>query len=831
MCLLPYAARNILFYTLLLRKDFEVKKPLIWNILYNFFLDQQAIALLVEQCSSLTVFAKDFKTWHASPYSRCIKIGSLHTLQELQRHWDWYARTAFWSDSHRAFVKAKVINYLKKHAKYYRGYVNTRPARATGELWLNSALHMNEAFHRYWERGGMFNTDKDFNAATYVNPTFAFSNDNEMFATNDLTAPLGAFLLAGSFCPLFPSKSEEWPNPTLNDLYDACRAQFYTWCHSLRTSLRAENKLIIRVIYADALAFGLTVQEYFETGRTSIAHRVAPWHAAFLVLDGDGYDPSSSEPTAPLTFDVIDTSNMCEKLGFINVFTATIPLLKQTPWATLYSETDDVHGDDPTKDSLVQLCGDVGTMSLLFDLVPTSYLSGFRTEGNTQELLCRQVIPNPTGFLERLTWRRPSGLTPGLKKQSLVFESAHLTNLLFNIYIRMFQREAVSPVDETEGSERERSRPHYCRRTFVHLIRYLVGRIATDWNAVAVSLIERMQGPTLMIGKISAHDFVCQLHQLGVHTDFLVQPDSPLLWDCKKWGRMRGWTDIPTAVYVAVAVPRSTFNILDRRDTPRNPPISAGVGSVAGSESYHFVAIETFFGTMEVEGRNEHARAYVTEDPQGRSGNSPVIVTFCVPSHVLARPPGYEMSIRLLVLKTPHTDPFYEKYGNVGRFFDISSKDPRVHVLAKKPCLRKDAGVTLEINPPIKRAQASPESPRVALDSTFTKTSTLTIRATGREWDVKLALSDKATAVTFKQVGPSVVRLLIGSKSHQDATFPFPVDGSKTRIRISRREGWIEVSRLRFSCNISVTYAYDRLLDPFQRSPTCEATWYPSDSR
>ena len=279
-------------------------------------------------------------------------------------------------------------------------------------------------------------------------------------------------------------------------------------------------------------------------GRTSSYHRVLVDHGLVAAL---GTDVIGGNADSGFGFAV---SNW-------NVLLAAAPLLKESLTAVFYTESTKTTGDDASRDSLWHLCGDLGTMSLFFDLVPTSYLSGFRTEGNTHELVARQLMPHSNWFVERLTWRRLSPLAFTSSKRSLVIDESQMTSLIYSIYIRMFQREALSPLNETAGSERERSRAHYCRRTFALLMRYLSGRIATDWGSIAMNLVNRMQGFELMIGKLSISDYLCQLHQLGVHTSPDMQPGGESLEYNRTLGRCRTWREIPSCVYIAVSIPRS----------------------------------------------------------------------------------------------------------------------------------------------------------------------------------------------------------------------------------------------------------------------------------
>ncbi|KIP06822.1 hypothetical protein PHLGIDRAFT_118669 [Phlebiopsis gigantea 11061_1 CR5-6] len=787
-------ARNILIFTLAIRRDLAGKELLAWNIFYHLFLDTASLELLLSQCHHLSDSSASFETWHASPFSKYIKIGTALTLHELHRHWRWYASTAMFSDTHKARLKSKFQAYLKKHKDYYRGFVSTAAARACGPLWADAAIITNEIYHRYWERGTLLTQDQDIVSATHVNPLFAYSNHSEQFAMNDFTSPLATFALAGLFTPIAPSKDTEWRDPGPRACFEAACLQFTAWLGCFREAVLAGDKMVLRFVYSDPLAFGLTAQEYLQSGNTSAACRVAPWRAPFLVLDGDGCSPSSF-PQAPASFDVIDTCDTSDRYGLLNVLLAASPLLRSHPWAVMYTETVEAHGDDPSKDFWIQLCGDLGAMTMLFDLAPTSFLSGFRSEGNTHELVLPQLMPNLMWHLERLTWRRPSRLGTSPSDQCLAFDKNQLRDFFYGVYVKMFQREAFSYTTDTVGSDKERDRSHYNRRTLGLLLRQIAGRVSVDWEAFVAEFVLRMDEPDLMIGKISIHDVCSQLYNLGLVSDQMFNPGQgfSMIFTPRECGRLRSWGTIPHTVYIAVMVPRKTFRLLDKRDTPRDPPIAAGVGSTTGNESYHFVFVETCFGTLSVEGADEHARGTIREDPAGRRGDAPVVLTFPVPTHILARPFPMEMHVRLLVLKTPHTDYFYEKYGNMGRFFDVSTTDPSVHILAHKPTTRRDAHIEERINPPIKWAKKAADSVQIIMNTANTQIQTMTARASIRESLARAALSDKATPVTFEQVDFRIIRLSIGSQCHQDVVFPYPLHGVKARIRISRKDSWIEV--------------------------------------
>ena len=82
------------------------------------------------------------------------------------------------------------------------------------------------------------------------------------------------------------------------------------------------------------------------------------------------YSPGGS---APVQFDVIDTSNLVDHLGVLNALAACVPLL--TPQASSAISTEILVSRDENVESYTQglLCGDLPSISLLFGLKPVQY--------------------------------------------------------------------------------------------------------------------------------------------------------------------------------------------------------------------------------------------------------------------------------------------------------------------------------------------------------------------------------------------------------------------------------------------------------------------------
>ena len=252
------------------------------------------------------------------------------------------------------------------------------------------------------------------------------------------TTPILPFHLAPAF---LDSKQEI---PTMPEFVGYAKSQFSAWVKHFRTLV--EDKLgqliTIRFFAGDALFFCRALAHHIDTEKIPSNLPVAPWNAAPLVLDGGDYGHSGGAPTS---FNVIETSNIMDHIGLLNVLIAVVPLLSPIPSATLFTEALLYTGEDATKSFTIQFCADVSTMGLLLDLAPINYLSNFNTRSNTEEIMAAKFQMAFKQYHERITWKRPSTGDSIIASQPdrsiripISFEPQNLGNLLFNIYLKMF---------------------------------------------------------------------------------------------------------------------------------------------------------------------------------------------------------------------------------------------------------------------------------------------------------------------------------------------------------------------------------------------------------
>ena len=110
---------------------------------------------------------------------------------------------------------------------------------------------------------------------------------------------------------------------------------------------------------------------------------------------------------------MIDTSNLTDHLGAINVLVATAPLLSAERSSTLYTEVLVKQGDNLKDLADSMICGDFTTMSMLFGLLPIEYLTNATSISNMEDRLMNIKISSnnssdaPKGQLRsRIVWKK-----------------------------------------------------------------------------------------------------------------------------------------------------------------------------------------------------------------------------------------------------------------------------------------------------------------------------------------------------------------------------------------------------------------------------------------
>lgn len=231
----------------------------------------------------------------------------------------------------------------------------------------------------FWDHGTTDQDRESLAGAKRANPMFS-----SPLSLHYGTDPLLGFHLATAYAPLSSNSPLYLRSPSRSNLQkvvESAQFEFRAWGQSFRK--RAKRNLVLRFFSGDALAFCYTLHHMGTTGDNLANWYRRQYSLEPLVLDSQDY----SQGDAPLTFNVIDTSNITDHLGALSVIMATSPLLDISTSATLRMESLVQQGKDYQAliDRLV--CGHFATISILMGLFPVEYWSNATTLSNAEEEL------------------------------------------------------------------------------------------------------------------------------------------------------------------------------------------------------------------------------------------------------------------------------------------------------------------------------------------------------------------------------------------------------------------------------------------------------------
>ena len=771
-----------------------------WNTFFHFFLDEESAAFLESQCQKLLRESISPDTWNQSEHSSFLRFCNESTRLELRRHWQLYVDAGRSPPEKRREAKKTILSEMKKamegtRKKHGTIYVGCRSA---GLYALESMTAASEAFSHFWTTGTTFADKEAISSATNVNPTFVYSSVGATFSVHYGTTPIAPFHLAPAFLRSKPAST------TASDLVNCAKSQFRDWVTSFQAFLeRKPERIVIRVFCGEALRFCHALAEYRATGSVSEDRTVAPWSTTRLVFDGPDHTPGNK--SAPLTFNVIETSNLADHVGLLNAFIATSPLLSETHSATLFTETLLYVGDDPTKSFNQQLCADLPTISVLFHLLPTSYPSNFSSRSNVTEIMLHKTLGSLVPqYHERLMWRRPttgdvlaSTLSASYLPQ-IAFEPLGLAKLLLGIYFRMFSRDDMASALTKTKSLVELSIVPYVRETFVALVATIKRFVMVDWKAVLdifFPLLENTKSTFMLMGLHYHQDLCAQLHLAGIYTvDAMIRRVA-------NQGRFQGWRQVPPTVSVTFVVPRERIQVLLDMDQAQllTPMMQASLQGQSKHSSYS--SIKVGFGKVKNSGTIPDPRITFDADPAGWAGSSPLVVSFSIPSWTIQDPEGWKIALSLR--QSPQTVHLMSKFGMYLNVFTARLTDTSVVFVAPE----EPHGICYRLyNSPMQAGGSGDCKISAVMNTEGERVSTLTARADIVDGPTRVILSSGAS-VTSHQISPCIIEISIGSEKRR-LVYPSPVVGTLSKVRIARKSCYIEVSQDLLSHPYSVSHVH-----------------------
>jgi hypothetical protein len=360
----------------------------------------------------------------------------------------------------------------------------------------------------------------------------------------------------------------------LQKIVETARLNFIQWAASFRSHA---EELTLRFFAGHVIAFAHTLQHARESGSLTAGFYREKYQLEPLTLESD-YNANGS---APMRFDVVDTSNLCDHVGPLNLLTAVSPLLSNKLASTLYTEAIPKATKSRKEILDTMLCGDTPTVSTLLALFPAEYWTiassvSYGDESSLDaidelQLSTQQLGTSGKGqmFL-RTAWKRPPCLaSPGsssdLSLSRIRFVEQDLAQVLYRMYLRMFDDEDWIKKFSNLGQgaaaalQNLNPQPQYHRAGLASFLRLVQRRVFCDWNKTMELFCDLVvQRPGAPMGMHYFQELCAYLHILDVYTVDVFKDTSlvPELNDAAAGGQnLRVWNNIVPVNCITLKIP------------------------------------------------------------------------------------------------------------------------------------------------------------------------------------------------------------------------------------------------------------------------------------
>ena len=803
-------ARNILLFTLII--DYEDSSK-IWNIFYHLLLDNESLELLHIQIQKLYPLSSSIQSWHNSKYGRLLRICDQGTLLRVRRIWDSYGSSDLSGDDQASYTRRfeSGMQTARDMQAHYLGHgMNITGFRSAAPICIPSLKDLPELFQHFWQHG-VTGTDRgSISKPRFPNPMFAGSL-GDTFILHYGTDPLQGFHLATAYASMTSdSPLESSGDSHLHKVVASARLEFRKWCASFKKD--AQKNLTIRFFAGDALAFCHTLQHMHTTGDRSQSNWYRDqYHLEALVLDGEDY---ASNGNAPLQFNVIDTSNLLDHIGAINLLVAASPLLENSICATLYTEAL-VKKQEDLK-ALVDdiLCGHFPTLSIILGLMPIEYWTNSTATSGVEEHLLDIVTrtmgnrDSNTGQMHsRLTWKRvvaESTAVPVIR-----FDGPELAHILYQVYLRMFRNEDMTQLFSKIDLQtiHNSSLLHYHRGSLASFLRFVKQRVVVDWNEtmnVFIGLVEN--NSTMLMSSNYMQELYLQLHLLDLHTVSTFRPPFKHISNTQALKGLSVWKDIPAVVCITLKVPRAQLRAitevpLKELGTPILHCVLQSSSKYLGRQWQNiFAVVQLAFGEIFTSGSRCDAgfRVSVSDDVHSWNGHSSLLVSFVAPSWVVLLEPQ-AATVAVGIQSTPQSlHTFKNSLGFEMNIYKTTlGNEENVYMTKYRPNLSGHASVcNFEEPSKIANKHTNEEIATTVKASVDLKTGQVTAligRLDILLESIKSSLRNGAP-VEIVQTSPCTISVAIGKTGPNfHLLFPVPVQISRSRSRIARKSSYIEV--------------------------------------
>ncbi|KAG9124131.1 hypothetical protein FRC07_012716, partial [Ceratobasidium sp. 392] len=781
-------ARNIVLFTLL---DDGTPPATVWDIFYHFKISTHVAGVLTTHARELVKLSGTCEAWRKSKYGSFIKFADSNSLFELRRFWIHYAEfpnlSAIRLDS---LAKELALMSDRVAEKLESGFINWGASSSATVVRNNVINLVSNQFGQYWKNGTTATTNKDIKKATHLNSTFCYSQAcGETF--NGI--PITIFPQGFHFAPAFIPVEIDPVGSNVTSAMAKAKQQFKAYCSALEASRKA-NALTLRFFVGDGLALCKALNKYAKTGATKTEVFAAPWRAAPIDLT----EHAVSEPKAPLSFDVIDSSTLADNLGMINLLLATECLLKKHPasQAVLYMDLRFGARAPFTESRLVEeLCIDVPKAGLSFGLVPRPYVSLFTSQSYTHEFLPGDNSGGP--LMQRVAWVDPCAgdkRADNEPKPIISFNPYDLIQMVFgDIHRRLHSYDVMSPamaLSLQHGQLVMCSSAHYTCETLADILVNLPHRVQVPNDflpaiATAITFKNDKEPTENRFFKLNTAEMKLQYRFRGLLLDLQKHEPKETISTA---GVFRGWPDIPREVCVVLTVPNAALDLLrhDREEfSPRLACTIKDPSSEDNQPSTYYCLHAAWGKCIPLDQSNE--RFTIEEDPDGFRGHSDLIVSFWVDAYALRLP---DLEISLALRYSPLTYANYSRELDQGlNLYTATIEDPEhVLVLRERPMgllQTQQTPTSHASNPNHVALKNGSVAHRLTVPNGPMAPPLLIETRVNVETEGERAALAAGVAVTTTQIGPCTIRVLFGNAEHI-VRFPYPIHGIKVKTRVDQ---------------------------------------------
>ena len=775
-----------------------VEPTIMWSTFYHFFLDQRGYDILISQCRTLIKSSVNLGVWRKSKYGSFLRFCTDHSLTEIRRHWVMYVEMAELPRGKLDALKASFRSGMKSTLANLQVDPNVSPA--TGPLifsFFEKVATKDRSHTEIWTTGVTSSELFNLSECKFLNPTFAHCQSGRAFNVHYGTNPIAASFLA----PAFTSTKDQplVSQVSLKDLVKVSMTQFSTWCSSFKARIADQpHNTVIRMFTGDALAFCHALRYLNEDGVTSTGVYAYPWGGTQVNFNAEDYGARVSVPTL---FNVIDTSNLTDHSGLLNILAVTIPLLLESPSSAIHTNTllpSVDRGDNIVLSSGLsdKACADIPTLSVLLGVAPTSHTSHFNSVSNKHIL----AFAGSNGqFPESISWKTVSSIIPGssnkerlLAPSLLECDPKMLGQFLLSLYLKIFDDENVkaNALEHNLQMLRKANLVNYVRASFASFLEVMKQRVATDWQKTIRHFLDLLEEDrTLLMGLHSYQELRCQLHFRGLYLIDTIVPQSTSGQGSPR-NRLREWGSIPPVVCVVLKVSRRYLQILEDMDVDDvgTPPMQC---ETSGPTFHNIHAdFRPIFGDIKVSQALGEDQVEIIEDIQGFRGRSPLIVSFYLPSVWFLT--GLPVDIGLHLRTTPNTTLLIAKLGMRLTIFSARVTDAEhIHVVRHRPSNPAESARIGSRTTAASKVLGTPARTIVAFNAARTSIKSLIIRDSINDTQEAESLANGAS-VTVQAVADGSV-LVTYQGYRRVFTFPYPIQGSQCKTRIARKTSYIEV--------------------------------------